>query len=72
MIIKRTLERIGVHSRTEYLRRASLSNKLFCSFCSDDDFKPKSKMTITEDSARNLIDKWILENDILLFMKGTP
>lgn len=72
MIIQRTLENIGIHLSGHSFIRASLSKKLVSRFCSDDDFKPKSKITITDESARNLIDKWVLENDIILFMKGTP
>ena len=39
---------------------------------SDDDFKPKRKVELTDENAQQIIGKWVQENDIVLFMKGTP
>ena len=36
------------------------------------DFKPKSKISITNENVMNMIDQWVKENDVLLFMKGVP
>jgi len=35
------------------------------------DFKPKSKVEITDDNVMQMIDDWIKNNDVVLFMKGT-
>jgi len=39
---------------------------------SHSDFKPKSKVTLTNDNVFNQIDEWVKGNDVLLFMKGVP
>lgn len=36
------------------------------------DFKPKSKVDITDENVMQQIDSWVKENDVLLFMKGVP
>ena len=41
-------------------------------FCSDDDFKKQTKVQLTNESAQEMIKKWVTDNDIVLFMKGTP
>ncbi len=41
-------------------------------FCSDDDFKKQSKVQITNENAQEMIKSWVKNNDIVLFMKGTP
>jgi monothiol glutaredoxin len=35
------------------------------------DFKPKSKVEITDDNVLQLIDDWVKNNDVVIFMKGT-
>lgn len=42
------------------------------SFCSDDDFKKQSKLQVTDENAQQIIDRWVKENDLVLFMKGSP
>jgi monothiol glutaredoxin len=34
------------------------------------DFKPKIKQQVTEENVMDMIDKWIKENKVVLFMKG--
>jgi monothiol glutaredoxin len=36
-----------------------------------DDFKPKVKQEINDQNVVNMIDNWVKENDVLIFMKGT-
>jgi monothiol glutaredoxin len=38
---------------------------------SHSDFKPKSKVQITEDNVMEKIDEWVQNNKVVLFMKGT-
>jgi len=35
------------------------------------DFKPQSKVEITDDNVMQMIDYWIKNNDVVVFMKGT-
>jgi monothiol glutaredoxin len=35
------------------------------------DFKPKSKVEITDDNVMQMIDYWIKNNEVVVFMKGT-
>lgn len=35
------------------------------------DFQPKSKVEITDDNVMLMIDDWVKNNDVILFMKGT-
>lgn len=39
---------------------------------SDDDFKKVNKIQLTNENAQQVIKKMVRENDVLLFMKGTP
>lgn len=36
-----------------------------------DDFKPKVKQEINDQNVMKLIDEWVKENDVVIFMKGT-
>ena len=49
-----------------------LTYKPYRSFCSDDDFKKQSKLQVTDENAQQIIDRWVKENDLVLFMKGSP
>ena len=39
---------------------------------SHDDFKPKSKQNLTDESTKEYLAKTINDNDVVLFMKGNP
>lgn len=39
---------------------------------SDNDFKKVNKLQLTNENAQQVIKKMVRENDVLLFMKGTP
>ena len=36
------------------------------------DFKPQSKQKITDENVYNMIDEWVKNNKVCLFMKGVP
>jgi monothiol glutaredoxin len=36
-----------------------------------DDFKPKTKVEVTDENVMKIIDDYVKNNDIVLFMKGT-
>lgn len=58
---------------TRTLIKTSLQRSLLIkNFCSDDDFKRKPKVQITNENAQELIKKWVNDYDVVLFMKGTP
>ena len=38
---------------------------------SHSDFMPKSKIVITDENVMQIIDEWVKNNDVVLFMKGT-
>lgn len=35
------------------------------------DFKPQTKIEINDDNVMQLVDEWIKNNDVVIFMKGT-
>lgn len=39
---------------------------------SDPDFQKQTKVELTYENAQKIIDKWVKENKVVLFMKGTP
>ena len=39
---------------------------------SHSDFKPQSKQQITDDNVMKMIDDWVKNNKVCLFMKGVP
>jgi DNA gyrase/topoisomerase IV subunit B len=39
---------------------------------SDSDFKKQTKVELTNENAQKIIEKWVTENNVVLFMKGTP
>lgn len=39
---------------------------------SDPDFQKQTKVELTYENAQPIIDKWVKENKVVLFMKGTP
>lgn len=38
---------------------------------SDSDFQAKSKLSVSDDQLNEAFTKWIAENDVVVFMKGT-
>lgn len=39
---------------------------------SDPDFQKQTKVELTNENAQKIIDKWVNDNKVVLFMKGTP
>jgi len=52
----------------------SNSNKYFSTDSNEDihdDFKPKVKQEINDQNVMKIIDDWVKQNDVVIFMKGT-
>ena len=67
MLVLRKLNSLATNCPIQYLCKRAFSID-----DSDDDFKPKKKVELTDENAQQIIGKWVRENDIVLFMKGTP
>lgn len=67
MFVLRNLRHLRTNAPCQYLCKRTFSTD-----DSDDDFKPTKKVELTDENAQQIIAKWVKENDIVLFMKGTP
>lgn len=38
----------------------------------DPDFQKQTKVELTNENAQKIIEKWVKDNKVVLFMKGTP
>ena len=49
-----------------------LNQKFFCNLNVDHDFKALNKQIINEENVNKIIDDWVKNNKVCLFMKGVP
>ena len=52
--------------------RFSSNNKIEEEQDSHNDFKPQSKQQITDENVLKMVDDWVKNNKVVLFMKGVP
>jgi len=64
-----TLRRFSLNSKF-----INTTNKLFSTNSTEDihdDFRPKVKQEINDQNVMKIIDDWVKQNDVVIFMKGT-
>jgi hypothetical protein len=63
----------GTKLNFSFLKNTSYMSKPFSTETDDihSDFKPKVKQEINNENVMNIIDDWVKNNDVVLFMKGT-
>jgi monothiol glutaredoxin len=64
-----TLRRFSLNSKIK-----SNPHKMFSTSSTEDihdDFKPKVKQEINDQNVLQIIDDWVKQNDVVIFMKGT-
>lgn len=63
----------GTKLNFSFLKNTSYMSKPFSTETDDihSDFKPKVKQEINNENVMKIIDDWVKNNDVVLFMKGT-
>ncbi len=63
----------GAKLNYSFLKNTSYTSKPFSTETDDihSDFKPKVKQEINNENVMKIIDDWVKDNEVVLFMKGT-
>ncbi len=62
---------VSMKNYTNNIQKFSFSSKNENDDDTHSDFKPKTKIEITDENVMSVIDEWIKNNEVVLFMKGT-